>query len=297
MERCERTETTRGTSWRARFSFVDERGKRRWRRVAGKTKEECRKKLAAGKQAPRRTASKESLAVFLARWLAYRRPMWRGSTYASHAMMIRVYLAPAFGDMPLAKLSADDIAAAESEWLAAGKSPATVRMAHATLRTALNQAVSWKLVPRNESSLVKPPREAGDPMRALSATETARVLAAADKTPLAAFWHVAAACGLRRGEAMGLQWRDIDFERATLSIQRQVTRHGDVWVVSEPKTKKSRRLIVLPEPVVAALRKHRARQNAARLKAGDLWQDGDWVFADALGRRVTIGAITYAHQQ
>ncbi|HEU5433282.1 MAG TPA: site-specific integrase [Thermomicrobiales bacterium] len=184
----------------------------------------------------------------------------------------------------------------EAAWLAAGKSPNTIRLAHATLRAALSQAVAWKLVERNEATLVKAPPSPVEPMRALSAEETARVLLAADKTRLAAFWHVAAACSLRRGELLGLQWSDVDFVRETVSIQRQVARHGGEWVVCEPKTKRSKRLVVLPEPVMAALKAHRARQNAERRKAGPLWQGEEgWVFADEVGRRVKKEAIDRAH--
>jgi integrase len=295
VERCERTETTRGASWHARFSFVDEHGRRRWRRVTGKTKDDCRKKLAAAKQAPRQAQSRETVAAYLTRWMAHIKPTLRGSTIHTYEKCIRLYLEPEIGHIRLGKLDASDIAALESKLVAAEHSTATVRLVHGIIAAALEQAVIWRLIERNEARLVKLPKLPDDPMRALTPAETARVLAAADQTPLAALWRLAASCGLRRGELLGLQWQDIDFERGTLSVQRQVTRYGKQWVVAPPKTDRSRRLVALPASTLTALRTHRVAQNKDRLKAGALWASEDWVFCDTLGRRLGISALEGAH--
>lgn len=63
-------------------------------------------------------------------------------------------------------------------------------------------------------------------------------------------------------------------------------RHGGGLVGVAAKTKKSKRTIPLPPPVVKALSEHRKRQLKERLRAGDAYEDGDWVFADVLGRPI-----------
>jgi integrase len=85
---------------------------------------------------------------------------------------------------------------------------------------------------------------------------------------------------LRRGEFLGLRWRDIDLDTSTLrveqTIQRVRAKVGGVagFMVSEPKTELSRRTLVLPAMLVPLLRRHRARQAQERLVAGEDWNDG-----------------------
>ena len=48
---------------------------------------------------------------------------------------------------------------------------------------------------------------------------------------------------------------------------------------------------MIPEPVVAALRRHGVARKAARLRAGSLWRDLGLVFPDPIGDPITAGAL------
>jgi integrase len=80
---------------------------------------------------------------------------------------------------------------------------------------------------------------------------------------------LALATGMRRGELLALEWRDIDFERGTLRVERSVeeTRGGGLRV-KPPKTKRGRRIIGLPPKSVAMLRERRKQQLELRLALG-----------------------------
>ena len=91
------------------------------------------------------------------------------------------------------------------------------------------------------------------------------------------------ACGLRQGEALALRWKDVDLEFGELHIRATLQRFDGQWAFPEPKSKQSRRRIPLPATAARALRDHRARQWAERLKAGALWEDWDLVFATHTG--------------
>ena len=94
---------------------------------------------------------------------------------------------------------------------------------------------------------------------------------------------VAIAVGLRRGEALGLKWSDIDLDNAVLRVRRALVYvDGDLRFV-DPKTKHSRRTITLPSVSIHALRDHRRWQAAQRLAAGPAWEDDDLVFPSATG--------------
>lgn len=100
--------------------------------------------------------------------------------------------------------------------------------------------------------------------------------------------------GLRRGEILGLRWHDIDLDGLTLRVEQTIQRvrakiGGNAgFVVSEPKTDRSRRTLVLPAMLVPLLRRHRARQAQARLAAGGEWNDavGGLLFTTPLGRPI-----------
>jgi integrase len=104
----------------------------------------------------------------------------------------------------------------------------------------------------------------------------------------------ALATGMRPQEYCGLQWKDIDFERGTATVQRAVVWHGSGggWHFSQPKTPKSRRTIPLPGSVIGELKKHKINQNENRLKFGAVWNNFDLVFPSEIGTPLDISNIT-----
>jgi integrase len=103
---------------------------------------------------------------------------------------------------------------------------------------------------------------------------------------LAALWRTTAMTGLRRSEVCGLQWRDIDLDGGVLSVRRAVVMVRGRPHVKEPKTARSRRSVDLDARTVASLKDWRRRQLEDRLRAGEAWQVGDWVFTNELGELV-----------
>ncbi len=124
--------------------------------------------------------------------------------------------------------------------------------------------------------------------------EQARILlAAARGDRLEALYVLAVSAGLRQGELLGLRWRDVDMERGTLSVRRQLTRSKEDGLrFTEPKSKKSRRSIRLAGRATEALRRHRSAQNKERLRLGTLWKDQDLVFANRTGAPLDVGNLT-----
>ena len=101
---------------------------------------------------------------------------------------------------------------------------------------------------------------------------------------LEALFTVPLAIGLRPGEALGLMWSDIDWQRGTLQVARSLQRIEDRLHIEELKSRSSRRSIKMPEIAVASLKAHRSRQAEERLVAGLHWQDTGLVFTTRQGR-------------
>lgn len=97
-------------------------------------------------------------------------------------------------------------------------------------------------------------------------------------------FHLVALRGLRRGEAAGLRWADVDLDAATVTITHQLGQLGGSLVTEPPKAAPGSGRSRSTRTTVAAPRAHRARQQAERAAAGDRWQDTGYVFNTRMGK-------------
>jgi integrase len=117
-------------------------------------------------------------------------------------------------------------------------------------------------------------------------------------TRFEALFVVLLGTGLRPGEALALQWRDLDPEAGRLAVRRTLPRRrqSDPVAFEDPKTARSRRTVPLSATVVQTLKRHRATQAAERLQAGVLYRaDLDRVFANELGEPVNYRNLDRRH--
>ncbi|MBF8193042.1 site-specific integrase [Nonomuraea sp. K274] len=122
------------------------------------------------------------------------------------------------------------------------------------------------------------------PVMVWTPSHTYTFLAQAATHRLFALYRLIALRGLRRGEAVGLRWKDVDLNAGTAGVHWQITQLGWEPVQGRPKTDASDRTIALDEDTVTALRGHRKRQAAERLAAGEAWTNSGFVFTDEIGR-------------
>jgi integrase len=102
---------------------------------------------------------------------------------------------------------------------------------------------------------------------------------------------------MRPEEYLGLQWKDINFERGTVTVRRALVwrRKGGGWILEEPKTPQSRRTIPLPVSVLRSLTEHKRKQAEERLRAGTDYQNHDFVFAGEFGTPLLTSNIFRRH--
>lgn len=218
-----------------------------------------------------------SLADYLLkRWLPVKRTRVKPLTATLYEKNISLYIAPHIGRIPLQRLRADDLDGLYSTLLTSGKrdgsglSASSVRLVHATLHSALRDAVRKGAIDRNVAEAADPPaasRSARD-VRVWTSDELRRFLDAVAGHSLYPLFLLAATTGMRRGELAGLRWGDIDLDAARLTVNRQIVATGGTLRVSDLKTASSRRTVALDETTVAELRHHRRRQLEERIRAG-----------------------------
>jgi integrase len=268
-------------------SFYSAEGKRVY--VYGSTQQEALEKLRKAQseqeQGVLATGPKLKLGVYLEQWLEdVKKPELRVSSYVKYKKLIVGYIIPALGNLQLQKLTPQHVQSFYTKKLKEGLSAKTVHSIHGVLHNALDNAVRWRLVPKNVTDLVTPPRLEKHEVQSLTLEQARTLLAAARGHRLDMLLTLALTTGMRRGELLALRWSDIDLESGMLQVRRTVdfiARYG--YVEGEPKTARSRRKIVLPAFVVAMLKQHRKNQLEQRLKVGDDWQDRDLVICGLEG--------------
>jgi integrase len=97
---------------------------------------------------------------------------------------------------------------------------------------------------------------------------------------------------MRQGELLALHWDDVDLEAGALRVQRSLSHSKDGPLFTAPKTSKSRRRIKLTATTTDALKRHRATQNAHRLKLGTLWENQGLVFPNRTGGAMRPWSLT-----
>ncbi len=219
--------------------------------------------------------SRMTVAEFLTSWLDDIASTVRPTTLVRYTDIVECHLKPALGSHKLAKLEPIHISAAWSKMLISGRrdgngglSKQTVKHHHRILSQALQRAVKWRLIARNPAEDVDPPRPQRKEMKILSPEETKKLLAALATSRLYIPVLLAVTTGMRRGEILGLRWRDIDFEAGALSVAQVLEQTKDGLRFQSPKTARSRRRITLPAFTVDALRRHKTKQAEELLKLG-----------------------------
>jgi integrase len=271
--------------WEARITLAD--GKRK--SYYGKTRQEAAKRLAAAVRDQNVglpiVGEKQNLAQYLTYWLEVVRPTIKPRTYRLYEMFVRVHIAPGLGTTALARLSPQHIQAFYAGRLETGLSSTSVRHIHDVLHRALDAALKLGLVQRNVTELIDPPRMRHHEMTVLTPEQVRAFLAAAKRDRYYALYVLALTTGMRQGELLALKWRDVDLESAKLNVRATLQPvKGQGFVLSAPKTKRSRRTIALTSTAVEALRDHQRQQEIEREKLGAAWAHHDLVFPNTVGR-------------
>ena len=154
----------------------------------------------------------------------------------------------------------------------------SVRNVHAVLRRALGDAERLGLIVRNPAASARPPKPERVEQSTWTPAELTTFLEFVQDNRLFASFVLSATTGMRRGEVLGLRWRDVDLDAGRLSVVHTLTTVGGVPIESDTKTNKSRRRIALDAVTVEVLKAHRKRQREERVLAGALWQDTGLVF-------------------
>lgn len=289
--------------------------KKKW--VYGKTREEVHEKWTKLQQEARQgplSTTVPTVGEHVSYWHEnIIRPNAAPLTYQTYGTYIRHYLLPGIGSKRLDRLEVRDV----QLWLnkvartcqccsqkkdarrkddkrrccAVGKcceqrlAPRTIRDIRDVLRAALSHAQVEGLINRNVTAGVKLPKIRKHKRKAWSSDEARLFLESArtDGDTMYPLYVLVLALGLRKGEALGLTWDDIDIAEGELTVSHQLQRVSRQLLHRDTKTEGSEATLPLPDICVTALRLRQVTQVEAEKVAGPAWQGGKLVFTTRYG--------------
>jgi len=232
---------------------------------------------------------KIALGVYLEEWLATKRPELEPTTIAGYQRWIGHIQRSPVAQKPLDRIHAGDLEQLYRYLLGtpAGRgkplSALSVRHCHSLLQNALGDAVRFRRIDSNPAAVAKPPRGQSPERTIPDAAQISALLDefAVHNPPMADLALAIISTGLRRSEALGLRWADLDLAGGRLTIRQVVIEHAGKWSVRQgTKSRAGYRTISIDPVVIEALRRQQSRVAAWRLKLGRYWQDHDLVFPD-----------------
>jgi integrase len=252
-----------------------------------------------------------TVVEWLEAWVETRARL-RDSTRRMYQSHIRLYFRRLLDGVLLRELHIGHVQDAFQRLFDEGMTAATARRLFSTLRSALNAAVRERLIRDNPARYLKLPkgrrpfavvwtkrrvqewRRTGErPVVAVwTPAQLAQFLSAIAGHPMFAAYYIMSMRGLRRGEACGLVWDDLDLDEGIAYISRQLQQGANGQLKACPlKTESSCRAVALDPETILVLRAHRSRQERHFNQAGIMSRG--WVFTHADGEPLSPSYLTH----
>ena len=229
--------------------------------------------------------SKMTVQDYLSQYIENIRPSSEKTTIYGYEQILKNHIYPALGKYPLQELKPMQIQAYYTDKTNEGKlSQNTLRKHHDLLKAAFKMAVQQEIMVRNPCDHVKPPKNTKAKIQFYSVEQLKTLLEKVRGDRLELIVVLAAFLGLRREEICGLQWKNVDFEKSTLTIDQAITMAGSQRIEKTTKSFSSIRELYIPESVMECLKREKERQEKLRELAG-IEPEDDLVVVMADGKK------------
>ena len=220
-----------------------------------------------------------SVSQWLDIWFESNKSKWKNGTITQREIIIRLNIKPYIGHLKLQKLDRLTYQKKLINELEKKYEPSSIRLIHSIFLTAINAAVEEEILLRNKFRGVSlpSPRNKESELSILTSDELRTMLLYTKEHEDETYYSILmllSYTGMRKGEALGLQWKDIDFETQTISIMRNRTRYG----TGSTKTKNSERKIKVGKNVMDQLNCYRKVTKEKLLSYGRKLEENDFVF-------------------
>jgi len=294
----------RGKTYTAHAKWTDRDGKIRQKtkggfptkRTAEKAEREMLSRVDSGRQLG---GSCPSLAEYLLEiWLPKHRLLanLKASTSETYKLLISVYVNPNIGYMHLDKIRSQDLENFYILMTSSGRSKTrkdgtnslstkTVRNMASIIRKALQDAVRLDMIAFNPSDSAIKPKLSPPDIDFMTPENLMKYVASVQGNRYGPALQLVALTGMRRGELLGLSWKDVDFKTGKININRTRIRAGNQTIFDTPKSQKSKRTIEIDWDTMQKLQAWKIAQAKERLSLGGIWSDTEnLVVTDPTGK-------------
>ncbi|WJQ79835.1 site-specific integrase [Brevibacillus brevis] len=239
--------------------------------------------------------SKTTFKEYLERWLEDRQTRVKKQTLETYSWLVKKHVIPIIGNVELSSLNAMVIQQlltklAKDQCL----SDENIQKVYTLINASLKQAERWGLIVKNPAALVDRPKATKKQVKVWDVPEVTTFLEHAKESRYYIAFLIGVTTGMRQGEILALQWKDIDFENGFLRVT-QILSHDGKEILPYTKTKSGTRTIDLPDEIITELKKHKVRIAKEKLAAGPhLYSDLDLVVCSEIGTSTNAGNIRRA---
>ncbi len=255
----------RGKKWTAILYLGRENGKDKQKWVSGfKSKKEAEnalpdllKKAQSGQLA---IHNDSKASEFLDMWLEdHVKPNTAAGTYDKYRAAAKS-AGKSFGNVKTEKLTPTHIQKWVNQLSKSKLKKSTIKSYYKSIQSAFSKGINWRIVSQSPFVGISLPQDRKRPMATLSSPEVSRLLLAARNHPIYLVILLAASCGMRRGEILGLRWRQVDLTTKMFYLSENYTQSSSGAFLSELKTASSYRSVDFNESIHRALLQQKAAQ-------------------------------------
>ena len=206
------------------------------------------------------------------------------TTREGYIQKIEKHIKPYLGNIMLEKLKPLDLQNFYERELEKGQlngkgglSARTVLAIHRIIHSALQQAVKWELIIRNVAEAVEVPKAKKYQAKYLDDKQTEQLIKKAENTDIYIPIMIAIYTGARRGEILGLNWENVDFEKGIIKIVDNLCATKDGLIIKQPKTNSGIRTIAISKTLVRIIKKHKIKQIQNKMRLWKIYQDNNMV--------------------
>lgn len=276
----------------ARTRITDEYGESKRLYFYGKTAAEALEKMRVAQRRVKHGKPAKDSKLTVASWVN----IWvseilgnsdrKETTQENYRFVVRHVLDDQMSNKELSKVLPSDIKKLLARLAKEGKAPTTVNKLYTVLKLIFDDAIVERKITESPFTHVKRPKEHREEAEFLTREELITFLEAAKDDRLYVAMQLCAQTGLRRGEAMGLRWSDIDFDEGKFRVEKTLATTKGGPYLSTPKTEASKRRLTLNPSMSALLQSHRIAQAEEAKIAGNKFLDKDFVFSTRTGEPI-----------
>jgi integrase len=231
------------------------------------------------------------------------------STYAKYEQLMRVHIKPNLGNIPVQRLSETHLDTLYVQLLENGKqtnhkgggglSAASVRHIHVLVNGALARAVKRGLVVKNVAQNATVPRtkNASNKTTILNVEELNRFIHGVQGHEFETLFKFYALTGCRRGEALALRWRNVDWVNSTVKIEETLGKIKGKVSIGSPKTTNSYRTILISPELLRLLDRISLNQHEHKQLLGAGYANEDFVFCETDGNNINPNRVSRAFER